>query len=38
MAHTSTPDGFSGALEDLSSTDAALAEALGEPASGDKVA
>ncbi len=30
--------GFSGALEDLSSTDAALAEALGEPASGDKVA
>jgi len=30
--------GFSGALEDLATTDAALAEALGEPGSSDKVA
>jgi hypothetical protein len=30
--------GFSGALDDLAATDAALAEALGEPASGDRVA
>jgi hypothetical protein len=34
----SVASGFGGALEDLAATDAALAEALGEPGAGDKVA